>query len=105
MQRMAVLCMLFSLVVFGCSDSQHSSVVSSDTAASSVITTAEPVPISQPGGGKGIERDVMDAVPGGALARLGDSGPLAADVPGDFCLLYTSPSPRDQRGSRMPSSA
>ena len=33
------------------------------------------------------------------------------DVPSDeielmwFCLLYTSPSPRDQRGSRMPSSA
>ena len=28
-------------------------------------------------------------------------------VKGDFpgCLLYTSPSPRDQRGSRMPSSA
>ena len=24
---------------------------------------------------------------------------------GTFCLLYTSPSPRDQRGSRMPSSA
>ena len=24
---------------------------------------------------------------------------------GRFCLLYTSPSPRDQRGSRMPSSA
>ena len=23
----------------------------------------------------------------------------------DNCLLYTSPSPRDQRGSRMPSSA
>ena len=23
----------------------------------------------------------------------------------DHCLLYTSPSPRDQRGSRMPSSA
>ena len=22
-----------------------------------------------------------------------------------YCLLYTSPSPRDQRGSRMPSSA
>ena len=33
----------------------------------------------------------------------------AAAVPGQFvmirCLLYTSPSPRDQRGSRMPSSA
>ena len=26
-------------------------------------------------------------------------------VPGAACLLYTSPSPRDQRGSRMPSSA
>ena len=24
---------------------------------------------------------------------------------GSICLLYTSPSPRDQRGSRMPSSA
>ena len=26
-------------------------------------------------------------------------------VPNAVCLLYTSPSPRDQRGSRMPSSA
>ena len=25
--------------------------------------------------------------------------------PGGICLLYTSPSPRDQRGNRMPSSA
>ena len=33
---------------------------------------------------------------GGAYALLGPSG---------CCLLYTSPSPRDQRGSRMPSSA
>ena len=32
-----------------------------------------------------------------ALAELGE---LTKD-----CLLYTSPSPRDQRGSRMPSSA
>ena len=31
-------------------------------------------------------------------------GPLTVD-PADICLLYTSPSPRDQRGSRMPSSA
>ena len=32
---------------------------------------------------------------------------IAADLNGDgrVCLLYTSPSPRDQRGSRMPSSA
>ena len=30
---------------------------------------------------------------------------LAAITLYDACLLYTSPSPRDQRGSRMPSSA
>ena len=29
----------------------------------------------------------------------------AANKPSVLCLLYTSPSPRDQRGSRMPSSA
>ena len=28
-----------------------------------------------------------------------------AVIPSNICLLYTSPSPRDQRGSRMPSSA
>ena len=27
------------------------------------------------------------------------------ELSGKGCLLYTSPSPRDQRGSRMPSSA
>ena len=40
----------------------------------------------------------------------GASVSAAGDVNGDgiddiICLLYTSPSPRDQRGSRMPSSA
>ena len=30
---------------------------------------------------------------------------LRADLQAKGCLLYTSPSPRDQRGSRMPSSA
>ena len=33
---------------------------------------------------------------------LNNVGQSAADM---ACLLYTSPSPRDQRGSRMPSSA
>ena len=35
------------------------------------------------------------------------SQPAYAEPPVDVdtCLLYTSPSPRDQRGSRMPSSA
>ena len=30
---------------------------------------------------------------------------LIENLPNKICLLYTSPSPRDQRGSRMPSSA
>ena len=33
------------------------------------------------------------------------AGLLAIEVSPEGCLLYTSPSPRDQRGSRMPSSA
>ena len=36
-----------------------------------------------------------------ALYELAELVALASD----YCLLYTSPSPRDQRGSRMPSSA
>ena len=46
------------------------------------------------------------------LVIFGGTGDLARRkiLPGLFrrfcaCLLYTSPSPRDQRGSRMPSSA
>ena len=35
--------------------------------------------------------------------RKEDAGNAIAQETG--CLLYTSPSPRDQRGSRMPSSA
>ena len=33
------------------------------------------------------------------------SGDKLTAEPFEICLLYTSPSPRDQRGSRMPSSA
>ena len=48
------------------------------------------------------------------MTRLaGDEAPGGGNGGGDNnnddiindCLLYTSPSPRDQRGSRMPSSA
>ena len=42
-------------------------------------------------------------------AILEEGGKLASEVLAPLnasgCLLYTSPSPRDQRGSRMPSSA
>ena len=35
----------------------------------------------------------------------GGGGAVALGASNGACLLYTSPSPRDQRGSRMPSSA
>ena len=38
-----------------------------------------------------------------ARKQMVSSGSVSLVVNG--CLLYTSPSPRDQRGSRMPSSA
>ena len=46
--------------------------------------------------------------PAAALPQAGAATALVGRaVPDDYytCLLYTSPSPRDQRGSRMPSSA
>ena len=41
---------------------------------------------------------------GSQAINIGRLAGIAAGLP-DNCLLYTSPSPRDQRGSRMPSSA
>ena len=43
-----------------------------------------------------------DAFDNDAVANLLATKQRGPDMP---CLLYTSPSPRDQRGSRMPSSA
>ena len=43
--------------------------------------------------------------PGSLSAHKGHFGVGATAIPFTACLLYTSPSPRDQRGSRMPSSA
>ena len=40
-----------------------------------------------------------------AVAEVGASSSEAPAAIPMACLLYTSPSPRDQRGSRMPSSA
>ena len=63
--------------------------------------------------------DMMDRIEDMAVKRE-ESNPSVYDIPDDddrakkpmdnkprrrICLLYTSPSPRDQRGSRMPSSA
>ena len=51
--------------------------------------------------------EIIESLVGAALQQV---DPDPADHPQAFtnpppCLLYTSPSPRDQRGSRMPSSA
>ena len=46
-------------------------------------------------------KDDATAFNGKIFDRLKDKGRLNNAI----CLLYTSPSPRDQRGSRMPSSA
>ena len=53
-------------------------------------------------------RDFRFSLDGSQMFVTGDSGLQRWDVDvakSDNCLLYTSPSPRDQRGSRMPSSA
>ena len=63
------------------------------------------------GAGKGIGRATVRLLAGYgahiiAVGRTGaDLESLAQETGCDTCLLYTSPSPRDQRGSRMPSSA
>ena len=41
----------------------------------------------------------------GLLAARRRAASVVSARQADHCLLYTSPSPRDQRGSRMPSSA
>ena len=41
----------------------------------------------------------------GKPLKLEPGNPLLANPFAKDCLLYTSPSPRDQRGSRIPSSA
>ena len=67
-----------------------------------------------------VKTDLEMAIPEGCYGRIAPRSGLAwknfidtgagvidADYRGNVgvCLLYTSPSPRDQRGSRMPSSA
>ena len=53
-----------------------------------------------PASTKGILRRVVDQ-----LVDEGCDVAICSRSEDTVCLLYTSPSPRDQRGSRMPSSA
>ena len=61
-----------------------------------------------PVGDEDIEAMVANAeagFPDVTMSRTHPGRPSMGDGPARTCLLYTSPSPRDQRGSRMPSSA
>ena len=49
--------------------------------------------------------EVEGLAAGESVDVMADDVEAWVEVPFDGCLLYTSPSPRDQRGSRMPSSA
>ena len=83
---------------------------------------AAPAAVLAPVGGRLalLGEDELDLIHDAALAILADTGladptdeaaGLVLGAGGSLspaprtCLLYTSPSPRDQRGSRMPSSA
>ena len=58
-------------------------------------------------GGSAVLGSYVLALVGTPELRSGLWGGLPESLKGAYtvCLLYTSPSPRDQRGSRMPSSA
>ena len=53
----------------------------------------------------GFRRSDLDELRGETLIRRPIKASLLYSKLNTICLLYTSPSPRDQRGSRMPSSA
>jgi len=79
-------------------------------AAGSTLTTPYPQNIL---GENGEYNQVIHLGDDGSEERIGFSSTAVFYVTlkwvglseADACLLYTSPSPRDQRGSRMPSSA
>ena len=52
----------------------------------------------------GIETSQLDVLDSSTLNSFAQRY-ASVDILFNCCLLYTSPSPRDQRGSRMPSSA
>ena len=67
--------------------------------------------IGKPGIKADITRGKVISTGGGSISKLlkkptrEKSNPFVVQGCIKICLLYTSPSPRDQRGSRMPSSA
>ena len=71
------------------------------------VVVGDDEPVGQEGG-QGAHRLLgVASTTGGPRPGPGGAGPelSSLDALPLGCLLYTSPSPRDQRGSRMPSSA
>ena len=56
------------------------------------------------GSDRGVTKKIKDTMMMLNLTRVNHATLVPENVT-YLCLLYTSPSPRDQRGSRMPSSA
>ena len=54
---------------------------------------------------KGCQEEITLSIPDFSECEFFISEIYSPTPPNEPCLLYTSPSPRDQRGSRMPSSA
>ena len=82
----------------GLKKSEHLSKILVDPRDSQTVFAASQGPLWSAGG----ERGLFKTTDGGKTWKnILSSG----EYTGVTCLLYTSPSPRDQRGSRMPSSA
>ena len=78
---------------------------------SGLLNVTKLINLSWPGGGAAVLSDPLGEITSHADGAVIFSGtPILLDsgtalIDSRCCLLYTSPSPRDQRGSRMPSSA
>ena len=73
-----------------------------DPAAAAAVESAEVEPLVRSTGFYRNKARNIVATARLLLERHGGAVPASME---ELCLLYTSPSPRDQRGSRMPSSA
>ena len=71
----------------------------------SIALGAEPIEIGRNAAVKGTVEVLSQEQEQARLAIIKEPVFLNDFVTSIDCLLYTSPSPRDQRGSRMPSSA
>ena len=84
-------------------DGKPCEALAGDTVLTAVLTQAERLRLSEFGGAPRAGFCMMGACQDCWMQR--EDGTRLRACSTYICLLYTSPSPRDQRGSRMPSSA